>query len=357
TCSITPTVYRLNSSGAFDPTFGGAGSVQLPTTTRLEGGEAQPTMTVDRSGRLLIAQVENGGVFVRRFTAAGNLDRSFGSGGAISFPCPECERTSVWLLPAPNGRVVVERQTTLPPKPGAFSSSLGGQVALTRLTRGGRPELHFGDAGTVTIRLGRRGYPGKAAVSPKGAILLGAVECCSGNAPYLVRVSSKGRIDTKFGRAAGRSLARLSRQGETSSLRALLPRANGTVEILGNDAIGAGFDLRLKANGDRATFGRGGLRKLPFMVEAARLGSEGGIFAVGRSGTGPYSAFRLLADGRVDPAYGAQGIAVPLSGSGYTLGTPSHGKVLVFDAGDHECREGCPSTPAVARFDEGTRQG
>ena len=355
-CSITTSIYRLSSSGAFDPGFGGSGSVQLPVTTRVEG-EAEPTMAVDASGRLLVAQAENGAVVVRRFTAAGSLDGSFGSGGMTSFPCAGCERTSVWLLPAPNGRVVVERQTALSPKPGAFGAGLGGQVSLTRLTPGGWPERHFGDGGTVTIELGRRGYPGKAAVSPKGAILFGAVECCSGNAPYLVRVSTKGRVDTKFGKAAGRSLARLSRQGETSSLRALLPRANGTIELLGNDALGAGFDLRLKANGDRATFGHGGLKKLPFMIEAARLGAEGGIFAVGRNGTGPYSAFRLLADGRVDPAYGSQGIAVPLSGSGYTLGTPSRGKVLVFDAGNHECRGGCVATPAVARFIEGSSKG
>jgi uncharacterized delta-60 repeat protein len=314
-------------------------------------------VAVDPSGRLLVSQVESGAVVVRRFTSAGSLDGSFGSGGATSFPCSDCERTGVWLLPAPNGRIVVERQKSLPPKPGAFGSSLGGQVSLTRLTPGGWPERHFGDGGTVTIDLGRRGYPGKAAVSSKGAILLGAVECCSGNAPYLVRVSTKGRIDTKFGKAAGRSLARLAKRGETSSVKALLPRADGTIELLGNNAIGAGFDLRLNAKGDRAKFGHGGLRRLPFSVEAAQLGSDGAIFAVGRHGTDPYSAFRLLADGRVDPAYGAKGIAVPLSGSGYTLGVPSRGKVLIFDAGYHECRGACPSTPGIARFNEGSSKG
>lgn len=356
TCTSTGVIYRLDSSGAFDPSFGGGGSTQLPTVTRGEREQA-PAMIVDPSGRLLVGQVESGVVTVRRFTPTGSLDGSFGSGGSTSFPCSECDGTTVALLLAPNGRVVVERQTALPPKPGAFGSSLGGQVSLTRLTPGGWPERHFGDGGTVTIDLGRRGYPDVTAVSPKGSILLGAVECCSGNASYLTRVSAKGRIDTKFGKAAGRSLARLAKRGETSGLVALLPRANGTIDLVGNDALGAGLDLRLKADGDRAKFGHGGLKKLPFSIEAARLGAEGAIFAVGRRGVGPYSAFRLLANGRVDPAFGPQGIAVPLSGSGYTLGTPSRGKVLVFDAGYHECRSGCAATPGVARFDEGSSKG
>jgi uncharacterized delta-60 repeat protein len=353
TCTSTGVIYRLTSGGAFDSAFGGGGSLQLPSLPR---GESEPSeaVTVDSSGRLLVGRVEAGALVVRRFTPGGSPDASFGSGGMTSLPCAECERTSVWLLPSSNGRVVVERQAELPARPAAFGSGLGGHVSLTRLTPGGWPERRFGDGGTATIDLGRRGYPGKGAVTPKGAILLGSVGCCSGNAPYLVRVSAKGRIDTKFGKAAGRSLARLSKQGETSSVVALLPRANGTIELLGNNGLGSGFDLRLRASGDRAKFGHGGLKRLPFSVEAARLGSEGATFAVGRSGTGPYSAFRLLADGRVDPAFGRRGIAVPLSGSGYTLGTPSRGKVLIFDAGTHECRGGCPPTPGVARFDEGS---
>lgn len=355
TCSSTAVIYRLTSSGAFDSGFGGGGSVQLPTLPRGER-ETTEALAVDSGGRLLVGRIESGTLVLRRFTASGSLDGSFGSGGTTALPCPECGSTSFWLLPAQKGRVVVEQQTALPAKPGSFGSSLGGDVSLTRLTPGGWPERHFGDGGTVTVDLGRRGYPGEAAVSPKGAILFGATGCCSGNAPYLVRVSAKGRIDTKFGKAAGRSLARLGKRGESSTVVALLPRADGTIDLLGNDPLGAGFDLRLKANGDRAKFGHGGLKRLPFALEAARPGAEGGTFAVGRAGTGPYSAFRLLADGRVDPAYGPGGIAVPLSGIGFTLGRSSRGKILIFDAGRYECRGGCSSTPAVARFVEGSRK-
>lgn len=355
TCTSTGFIYRVAPSGAFDASFGGGGWVRLPAVPR-GAGEPSVSMTVDSSGRVLVGRVESGAVVVRRFTAAGAPDGSFGAGGTISLPCSECERTSVWLLSAPNGRVVVERQRTLPPQAGS-GSTLGGSVSLTRLTKGGWPERHFGDGGTVAVGLGQRYYPGEAAVSPRGAILFGAIECCGANPSYLVRVSNKGRVDTKFGKVAGRSLAKLSFKGDTSTLKALLPRANGTIELLGVDASGDGFDLRLKANGEPGNLGHGGLRTLPFSIEAARLGSEGGIFVVGSVGIGPYSAFRLFADGRVDPAFGPKGIQLPLSGSGYRLGNSSRGKVLVFDAGNYECRGDCPPTPGIARFREGSGKG
>jgi hypothetical protein len=355
TCSSTGFIYRVTSSGAIDGNFGSGGWVQLPAVPR---GEVEPSvaLNVDSNGRLLVGRVESGAVVVARFTPAGIPDGSFGVGGTMSLPCSGCERSGVWLLSAPNGRVVVERQA-IPPTQGGSGSNLGGSVSLTRLTPGGWPERHFGEAGTVTVQLGQRDYPGEAAVSPKGAILFGAVECCGTPRPYLVRVSAEGRVDTKFGKAAGRSLARLSFKGDTSNLRALLPRANGTIDLLGDNASGSGFDLRLKANGEPAKFGRDGLEALPFSVAAARLGSEGTIFAVGNVGVGPYAAFRLLADGRVDRAFSPKGIRLPLSGSGYSLGTPSRGKVLVFDAGLHECRGGCPPTPGIARFVEGSGKG
>lgn len=358
-CSSVAALYRWAPGGAFDSSFGGKGFVQAstPVSFALEPGSFGEALAVDSRGRPLVSRIESGHLVVRRFTPAGRPDLSFGSGGSTSLSCGDCERAQVWLLPAAKGRVVVEVQNTLPAPEGGLGTGLGGQVTLTRLTAGGRPEKSFGKGGTTTIELGLRGYPGKAAVMPGGGVLLGAASCCNGSVAYLIRVSAKGKVDTKFGRAAGRSLARLSRQGETAEVVALLPRADGTIELVGNDLVRAGFDLRLQANGERARFGKGGLKTFPFRVEAAARGAGGAIFAIGRPGTGPEFAYRLLGDGSVDPAFGGAGIEVPLSGFGYTLGTPSRGKVLVFDAGLHECRGTCPATPGIARFSEGSAKG
>ncbi len=357
-CSRSPGLYRWAPDGAFDSGFGNGGSLQFPGApySYAEGMWEGTALAVDSRGRPLVGRIESDALVVRRYLSTGQPDTSFGTGGVVSIPCFECQHTEVWLLPTSKGGVVAEQEARLPPKPGAFGFSLGGQVSFTSLGSGGKSVHSFGDDGRMTIRLGQREYPGKAAVTPSGGLLLGSVGCCGGIGPYLIRVSAKGRIDTKFGRSAGRSLARLSKRGETASLVAVLPRANGRIELIGDDLLEYGFDLRLKANGERANFGKGGLKTLPFAPLAAALGSDGAIIATNEE-PGGYAVQRVLADGRIDPAYGPLGFHVPLSGTGLSLGTPSTGKVLVYDAGFQECREMCPPTPGFARFNEGTGKG
>jgi hypothetical protein len=355
-CSTTLILYRWTAQGGLDGSFGG-GSVQVTIGPSVPGSTAEGVaLAVDSAGRPVISRIESGALVVRRYSSTGTLDPSFGVGGSISIPCAECARGGVWLVPAAKERVLVETQATLPAVQGGIGSRLGGQVSLTRLTPGGWPERSFG-GGTVTVGLGARAYPGKAAVTPRGAVLFGSTDCCSGNGPYLTRISARGRIDPRFARTARRTLTRLAKQGETNEIAAVLPRANGRIDLVGTNLIGGGFDLRLKADGEPARFGKKGLKRLPFQVEAAALGADGAIFAVGNHDTGPYSAFRLFGDGRVDPAFGKIGIVVPSSGSRFTLGTPTRGKVLVYDRGDHECRQGCAATPGIARFNETSGKG
>jgi hypothetical protein len=351
---------RWTPDGALDTTFGSGGAVQLPGDFYFPSEDGKTysgtALTVDARGRPLVGRIESDAFVVRRFLATGQLDTSFGSGGTVSIPCYECERTEVWLLSTPEGGVMAEQEALLPPKPGAFESSLGGQVSFTSLSPVGKVVRSFGHDGRTTIRLGQRAYPGQATMTPKGGILLGDVGCCGGIGPYLIRVSAKGRIDTKFGRSAGRSLARLSKRGETASLVAVLPRANGKIDLVGDDRLEYGFDLRLKADGGRAKFGKGGLEALPFEPLAAARGSEGAIVTTSAESAG-YTVQRVLADGRIDPAFGPLGLRVPLSGEGLSLGTPAKGKFLVYDAGRQLCRESCSRTPGFARFNEGNGKG
>jgi hypothetical protein len=357
-CSRSFGLYRWAPDGVLDSTFGNGGSVPFPGAPYpyTEKSYVGTALDVDARGRPLVGRIESNALVVRRYLSTGQPDTSFGSGGVVSIPCFECEHTEAWLLSTPEGGVVAEQEALLPPKPGAFEFNLGGQVSFTSLSPAGKAVRSFGDDGRMTIRLGQRAYPGKATMTPKGGILLGDVGCCGGIGPYLIRVSAKGRIDTKFGRSAGRSLARLSKRGETASLVAVLPRVNGTIDLVGDDLLQYGFDLRLKANGERAKFGKGGLKTLPFEPLAAARGSEGAIVATTEESDG-YAVQRVLADGRIDPAFGPLGFRVPLSGEGLSLGTPSKGKFLVYDAGFHECRQDCEATPGFARFNEGSGKG
>jgi hypothetical protein len=298
---------------------------------------------------------------MRRYTSSGAPDQSFGSGGASVVPCacgePQAYEPQAWVMQAGHGRTLVEVQSQAEePNP------TGGTVTLIRLRPDGYPDRSFGSGGTTAIALGARGRPGKVSVAPSGVVILGSAGCCSGSGPYLLRVSARGRVDKRFGRTAARSLRRLLRTGELARFAALVPRSNGKLDILGNDPLRGGFDFRLKGDGSPARFGNHGLQKLPLQVEAATAGSGGALFVVGSHldrnvYPTPYFAYRVLGNGRLDPAFGTRGIGVPVHGSGLTVARVNGGTALVADLGFVDCREGCPPTPGFARFLEGPARG
>jgi hypothetical protein len=356
TCTTTSFLVRYAVSGAVDTGFGSGGAVELPAAS---GGYV---LGVDGSGRAVVAGLANGSVTVRRYTPIGGPDVGFGTDGASLLPCacgePQAYEPQAWVMAGGRGRLLVEVQS----QEREEVNPIGGTVTLLRLRPDGLPDRSFGRDGTTAIALGARGRPGKGSVAPNGALILGASGCCTGSGPYLLRVSARGRVDKKFARTAARSLQRLRRSGELARFVALVPRSKGRLDILGNDPLKGGFDFRLKGDGSAAKFGRHGLQKLPFQVEAGIAGSAGALFVVGahveeRVYPVPYFAYRVLGNGRIDPAFGSEGVPVPLHGSGLTLARLNGGKALVADAGYVECRQGCPATPGFARFVEGSARG
>jgi uncharacterized delta-60 repeat protein len=351
-CTDSNYLYRYTASGALDTAFGSGGAVSLPAAAFGYG------LGVDAQGRPLLAAVGTNAVVVSRYTTSGALDAGFGNGGSVTVACECGGGGTAWVMPARQNRILVQVQSH---GPGAGESTWhGGPVTLTRLLADGSPDAGFGNGGSLSIQLGARAVPGKAAVMKKGAIVFGAAGCCTGSGAYLVRVSARGRVDTKFGRAAGRSLQQLRGSGELARFVALLPRSDGKLDVISNDPVKGGFDLRLKGNGTVAQFGWHGVKGFPFSANYAVSGANGAIFILGGPPT-TYGyeeespkAFRMLGNGRLDPAYGPGGLAVPLDGTGYSLAALAGGKALVMDSGDLFCRSGCPPTPGFARFLEGS---
>jgi hypothetical protein len=342
-CEETGTLYRFDANGTLDGAFGGTGAVVLPV------GRFGYRLAVDPAGRALVAALGTSTVDVRRFATDGALDGGFATS---TLPC-ECADSEVTLEPAPRGRTLVVVQRFAAPQ----HEGGNAHISLFRLLGDGLPDPGFGGSGAVGIGIGARGPATSVALTRKGAILLAAVDCCSGSRPYVLRVSAAGKLDTRFGTLAGRSLRRLSKLGEFPELKTLVPRPNGTLDLVGSVPGGHGFDLRLRGDGRLARFGRNGLVGLPFAIEGAVLGG-GAIFAVGSGGSeGGYRAFRILGNGTLDPHFGGRsGIEVPVEGSGVGVASLSGGRAVVTDLGQHECRYSCTVTPAIARFLEGAKR-
>jgi uncharacterized delta-60 repeat protein len=352
-CTTTNSLFRYLPDGSLDPSFGGpGGSYDLP----LEG-EGLVTLAVDSRGRPLLAQATNSRVVVRRLTASGEPDPGFGQGGAVAFPC-RCEYNATELVPGPEGTVTVALPTSqFAPETGAGYGKSGTTTTLVRLRADGSRDRSFGTRGGVSFGLkGVEPFVASAATK-SGALYLGGIGCCGSQIPaYLIRVSAKGRLDTRFKRATQRSLRALDfLDSFEDSVDAVLVRPGGKIDVLGSAEFSKGFVLRLKPNGHlQRKFGDGGMRMLPSPVASATFGSDGTTMAVSDenlNGTG--TLMRLLAGGRLDPAFGPEGVQVPGTGSGLSVVSQVGRKALVLDLGLHECRGYCAAEPRLVRFLEG----
>lgn len=140
---------------------------------------AASAMTVQRDGKIVIAG--DGGLV--RYSAAGRLDRSFGSGGEVVSFDPGDPGSFGALAIQRDGRIVA----------GGSKAESGG-FALARYTEDGQSDPTFGDGGKVTNR----------ALGPVDGIALQGdnvvVSAPSRSGRVLVRYTSAGKLDTRFGK-------------------------------------------------------------------------------------------------------------------------------------------------------------
>lgn len=345
TCTRSFVLFHYLADGRRDDSFAGSGALALPESA------LGYSISVDEQGRPLAAAIGPGAVVVRRYTASGQVDAGFGGDGSVDVPCA-CEKAEVTVTPARGQRLLV---AVGGPTAESNRQRPSSQLALTRLLPDGGLDSGFGVNGTVSLRLGGVAQPGPLAVSGRGAVLLAGSGCCTASNTYAIRVSARGRVDTKFGATVRRALRRLSGFGDFPEVRSVLPRGDGMIDMVGTSQFDHGFDLRLRPNGRLAAgFGRNGVVRVPMPISTASLGTNGAIMAANENGSG--TVYRLFRNGRFDPDLGGvKGIEVPAQtpADQVVIGTQTGGRAVLMDLGRHFCRSGCPATPRVTAFLEG----
>jgi uncharacterized delta-60 repeat protein len=138
---------RYLPNGALDPAFGTAGQV----TVTLGTFETAPlTMSIQGDGKILaVVAVANtngpGPVYLLRFTASGQPDSTFGSGGrvVVTFPAPPSFSASPKLVLAqPDGKILLAGSAT-PPR----HNTSPPQTVLARYLTNGALDTTFGSGG------------------------------------------------------------------------------------------------------------------------------------------------------------------------------------------------------------------
>jgi uncharacterized delta-60 repeat protein len=299
-------VARYNTNGTLDTTFGSSGIV---TTSSIE---AKPFTSVALQPNGAIVAVAGGfTASIARYTSAGALDSTFGTGGIVTL--------NDINGPSASGVVIL-----------SDGNILVANHNLFRLLSTGQLDTSFGNGGTASTP----GYSATTlALLSNGEIQTASSESASG---FIAQFEANGALDTTFGISG-----QLATPGTAAGLIPLATGdflAGGTLTnsaSRGNGGIPAsGFTISryLPAGVTEASFGTNGgtSSPVPNYLTVATSGiaiqASGDIVFVGtasQSATTAIALARYTPSGQLDTTFGTNGTVVTAFGSGITNATVS----------------------------------
>lgn len=316
-------VLRFTAAGQLDPTFGDGGRTVVP----LGGGSsgAGRAIAVQPDGRIVVGAMAPsgsppGGFDLIRLLPSGQLDPDFGSGGVVF----DSDAGVVGAVAVqPDGRIVLS------------GTDANQSIELRRYLPNGAPDASFGSAGVVLTDTGHEVNAPGLALQPDGRLVVaGAV--LFPERMLIARYETSGALDTTFGAGGEVTLAprtdAFSNDPTGASANAVALQPDGKLLVAGRNADGqdgTSYTLALaRLTGDGAldaTFGSGGRLFARVGHSASARGVD--IDSDGRIVMGSYSSDVGMAAVRYGPngiAPGADttGAGPPPSTSGGPLGQP-----------------------------------
>jgi uncharacterized delta-60 repeat protein len=325
---------RYRPSGTLDPAFGVGGKV----TSDLGGNEGIASMAIDSRGRIVAAgdRCERLGDYgceidrfaLVRYTRDGQLDPSFGTGGAvITYVGGWCEANSVAL--DSRGRIVAA----------GYSASGDTQgFALARYKPDGELDPTFGSGGKVTTPMSHPGLGGPAnsvAIDARGRIVVAGYSPHGSRGNFaLARYRPSGALDRSFS-GNGRTTTHVEGGGGANSVAL---DSSGRILVAGGGPQSANFALaRYKGNGALDRSFEGGKIVLGFRHATARsvvIDSRGRVVVTG--GNGRFALARYRPGGKIDHSFGGDGkVATHLKhyAGGFGAAIDSRDRIVVAGVG------------------------
>ena len=275
-------VFRLDSDGVLDPTFGEAGLVHLFSDA---GASAGSSVLLDSDGSVVVAGVRDGRMTVTRLLANGALDLTFADSGVYTGPAND-ELALPTIVRAATGGYRVTCQLV--------------ECHVLALTAGGAVDESFGTAGRAT--LGQPSNCSSMAAQDDGRLLVAGHR---DSEAFAIRLLASGERDETFEASV---VAESLREAT-----ALHVSEGGPIIVAGRGAEGrapGGVVMRLHASGALdTTFGNGGSTLIDLPSEYGKqptvrdITVKGGtVLVAGDDGGWPVRPFiaRLLGDAGTD---------------------------------------------------------
>ena len=359
---------RYTSAGALDTTFDGDGTVTTDFNSGISNDRVHGVAVLS-DGKILAGGYSSNpsprfsDFTLARYTAAGALDTSFGTGGKVVTPIGSGSDNGNAMLLQPDGTILVG---------GLAWNGSDLDFALARFTAAGALDTGFGGDsnndntpdGYVVTPIGSGEDWGNAlALASSGEIVLAGFSHNGTHADFaLARYSSAGVPDASFG--TGGVVTTAAGAG-TSYGAAVALQPDGKLVMVGDGYNGAAnqYDFlltRFNADGTVDTgFGKDGVVTTDFQSGSNDYGaaiavqSDGKIVAAGRSNKGAARDFGLArynADESLDTGFGSGGTVTTDFASGedrpYAVAIQPDGKIVVVGYANN----GSDNDFAIARY-------
>lgn len=332
---------KKNTAGQLDRTFskdgklllafppGGDGGVGVKYTLPFQFNAGHLAMAPAPGGKTVVA----GSTRITRVLANGKLDRSFGSGGAVTVQRPPGMSFVLADVAVDSQGRVLLAGTARPLPTSSTPDPLLSSAAVMRFNADGSVDRSFGKEGVVVTNFGIKppqvptGHYSGAAVGIKSLavdgqdrpVLTGAAvikaSFCSPTATvtngFVARLTSSGGLDPSFDGDGLREITELGAFGEANVLGSGAVLAVGTAKS-GCEYTNGGPSVLLTEFGPegnlRPGFGNAGFRAIGFSsAPVATVTPAGKILLLGPKSGKSQLVMRLTRTGGLDPSFGRTG--------------------------------------------------
>lgn len=341
-CGSALVVTRHHAHGTRDASYGAAGLAWVFDSSGYGGVGEQGSLAMASGGKVVVASTDSGDLVLARLNSDGSLDRSFGAGGMARLPLGVfVERAEVAL--DEDGRITVGAESAL-----GYGETT---VVVSRYKPQGSPDPTFNGGAPVITSLGS-GLGGLDLTDSK--VVFAGRRCCglTDSTVHVGQLTKGGIFDRRFGVRGHRFVDDVAHEAQVGAVLAL---PDGKVVVVGSGREdGVAFALRLLAGGrlDPA-FGDHGVtsvRNSRFRVSGAAVDEQGRLVIVGFSLRGsPYdgdaglTVVRRLANGRPDRTFGggrAVDLALSEEASIGPVDLQSDGQIVIL-AEEVSCSRSC----------------
>ena len=269
---------------------------------------------------------------IARYTAAGALDTSFGTGGIVATDILGDDNVITALALQSDGKIVAT---------GYAYDGVKLVFATARYTNTGVLDTSFGSGGIVTTAFFSADAQANAiAIQSDGKIVVAGLGKNTNNDFSIVRYTSAGALDTGFGTGGKKQVSVGTNDGATG----IVIQPDGKIVVSGYANVGTGnYDwcaIRLTSSGALDTgFGTGGIAIIDTGTGneagdgiAVALQSDGSIILAGLlkpGGTESLGVARLTSAGSLDTSFGTGGFVTSGVSGGY-----GRGSAVVVDGSD-----------------------